>query len=95
MGKKSNRRYTLEFKQQAVELASRIGASRSAKQLGISVSNIQNWKAKTDELAPKDKILKVNLEEENRLLRKKVKELEQVNLILKKAAAFFSQDHLK
>jgi transposase-like protein len=44
---------------------------------------------------PKSEIVKVNLEEENRLLQKKVKELEQVNLILKKAAAFFSQDHLK
>ena len=28
-------------------------------------------------------------------LRKKVAELEQVNLLLKSAAAFFSQDHLK
>jgi transposase len=95
MGKKSNRQYTLEFKQQAVELASRVGASRSAKQLGISVSNIQNWKRKSVESQPKSEIVKVNLEEENRLLQKKVKELEQVNLILKKAAAFFSQDHLK
>jgi len=35
------------------------------------------------------------MQEELRRLRKEVSELKQVNILLKSAAAFFSQDHLK
>ena len=95
MGKATKRQYTLEFKQQAVELANRIGVGRAAKQLGVCVSNIHGWKAKEKNQEPQSAKVKVNLEEENRRLQKEVDELKKVNQILKRAAAFFSQDHLK
>ena len=41
MGKKTNREYSVEFKQQAAQLANEIGITRAAKRLGIHVANIQ------------------------------------------------------
>jgi transposase len=95
MSKGTKRQYTPEFKQQAVELSSRIGVSRAAKQLGISASNLHHWKAKGGKLSKPTRAEDLNLQEENRRLQKEVNELKQVNMILKRAAAFFSQDHLK
>jgi len=95
MGKKKNRQYTLEFKQQAAELAIRIGVGRAAEQLGVCVANVQRWKSDAKEGKPQSKIVQVSMEVENRRLQKENDELKKVNQILKKAAAFFSQDHLK
>jgi transposase len=94
MGKVTKRQYTTEFKQQAADLASRIGISRAARQLGINVANVQRWKSRGTKQS-KAKSEDINLQEENRRLQKEVDELKKVNMILKRAAAFFSQDHLK
>lgn len=95
MGKRTVRKYTSEFKQEAAELAIRIGATRAAEQLGVIVGNVQRWKQKVEDVGPQAKKEKVNLEDENRRLQKENEELKKVNQILKRAAAFFSQDHLK
>jgi transposase len=87
--------YTSEFKQQAAELANRIGCSKAADQLGVQVQNVQRWKKNADDQEPQTKKEKVNLEVENRRLTKELEEQKKINQILKKAAAFFSQDHLK
>ena len=49
MGEKTNREYTLEYKQQAVELAKEIGITRAADKLGINMANFQLWKSKAEE----------------------------------------------
>jgi transposase len=95
MGKRVTRQYTSEFKQQAAELAIRIGTSRAARQLGVSVANVHGWKTKANNQEPQSKREKVNLEKENHRLQRENDELKKVVQILKKAAAFFSQDHLK
>lgn len=95
MGKTNTRRYTLEFKQQATELALRIGTTQAARQLGVPVQSLHSWKKKADKQEPMSASKKVDLEAENRRLQKENEELKKVNYILKKAAAFFSQDHLK
>jgi transposase len=94
MGKSTKRHYTLEYKEQAVELASRIGVSRTARQLGVGVSSVHQWKKNADKDKPSNKN-QVDFEQENRRLQKENEELKKVNYILKRAAAFFSQDHLK
>jgi len=96
MGRKTKRQYTLEFKQQAAELGARIGFSRAAEQLGVAVSNIHAWNKdlkKSD--AKKSKKSVTGLEAENQRLERENNELRKVNDILKRAAAFFSQGHLK
>lgn len=95
MGKKRKRQYTLEFKQQAVKLANKIGVSRAAKQLGVPMGNVHRWREKEGIRNTKPEALDINLKDENRKLKKENDELKKVNLILKKAAAFLSQDHLK
>jgi transposase len=102
MVKKGNRNYTAEFKEQAVRLAEEMeSAYRAAKQLGIPEANVHNWQKKQKQGKLRDSKNNMSVvgsesaEEELKRLRKEVDELRKVNYILKKAAAFFSQDHLK
>lgn len=93
---RKNRQYTLEFKQQAVGLANRIGFVKAGSQLGVNHNNIRRWAKELGEIGQAEaKKTKINLEEENRRLQRENDELKKVNQILKRAAAFFSQDHLK
>ena len=94
----SGRSYTAEFKKQAVELANRLGStSKAAKQLGIPDVNIHVWRKKQSMADGTSTQAQMNSDEQDEIkrLRKELLELKQVNIILKSAAAFFSQDHLK
>lgn len=93
-----NTKYTEEFKRQAVELAESLQSGvAAARQLGISDSLIYAWRHKFKESASKvsSSILQTSESEEIKQLRRENAELKKVNHILKSAAAFFSQDHLK
>jgi transposase len=89
---KKPRTYTDEFRRNAVNLANELGSvKKAAAQLGIHEANIYGWKvtmnpAKSSGESP---------EEELRRLRKETSEQKKVIHVLKAAAAFFSQDHLK
>jgi transposase len=93
--------YNKEFRVQAVKLAKDLGSAlKAANQLGVAPPTIYSWmkmypdvsgtKAKSDQKASD-----TDLENENERLRREIAELKKVNYILKSAAAFFSQDHLK
>lgn len=93
------RTYTDEFKKEAVKLAEKLGSiAEAARQLGVKDNVIHNWKAKFNPAAKstskKEEVLTAE-SEENKRLKKENEELKKVNYILKRAAAFFSQDHLK
>ena len=94
-----NKTYTKEFKKQAVELAESLGSKKAAsRQLGVSDASIQNWTVQMKnggKLSAPTPSLSAGEAEELRRLRKEVSDLKKVNQILKAAAAFFSQDHLK
>lgn len=100
---KKNRQHTAEFKQGAVELAKQLGSvMKAAHQLGISENSIYAWRTRPEfsgETSPRTPTPTATPKSAEQLeierLRKKVGELEKVNQILKHAAAFFSQDHLK
>ena len=94
------KQYTKEFKLQAVKLAEELGSAvQAGKQLGVPDANIYAWKKRYEgesvtavkkvEAKPED------LVKENQRLQQEVIHLKKVNHILKSAAAFFSQDHLK
>lgn len=98
MEKRIRRTHTPEFKAQAVMLAKDLeSASKAAAELGIHESLIRVWSKKfSGHGATKSEIVSAqSLEEENRQLRKELAEQKKINHILKTAAAFFSQDHLK
>lgn len=83
-----------------MDLAEQIGSlTKAANRLGISPERIRLWKRQLgrgqsvmDTRTPAQAM--ADLEEIKRL-KKQVLDLEKTNYILKKAAAFFSQDHLK
>ena len=102
MGKKGPvryRKYTKEFKVEAVKLAESVGVAAASKRLGVADGNVRNWmdrgrvgKLESKPLVPTGKRTLAEVEAENdRLLR----ELENAQLdleIVKKAAAYFAKE---
>jgi len=98
--KKQIRHYTKEFKIQTLKLAVELGSvSKAANQLGVPEANLYVWRKKfSDEtIQPKKDgpATTAEVAKENQRLQQEVAHLKKVNHILKAAAAFFSQDHLK
>jgi transposase len=86
----TNKRYTAEFKAEALKLAERLGVAEAAEKLGIYPSQIYSWRSALNNsrtgaereslLATENARLKCQLEEQ-------AEELE----ILKKAATYFAK----
>jgi len=99
MEKRARRTFTQEFKVQAIELAEQMGSNnKAAEKLGIKSDSIRLWRRQLGRSTGSDvrSVAQAMSEaEEIKRLKKQVSELEKTNYILKKAAAFFSQDHLK
>ena len=95
--KKTRQHYSPEFKAQAIELAKEIGTIEAAEKLGIqSPQTIGAWvrySKKMDEDAEFRELEEAKAEIKR--LRKQAEEDKKVIAILKDAAAFFCQDHLK
>jgi transposase-like protein len=84
-----------EFRQRAVELARQgtVPVSRIAKDLGISESCLRNWMAQSD-ADDNGSQVKLTSTEKKELaeLRRKNRQLEMENEILKRAAAYFARE---
>ena len=97
--KRTRRSFTKDFKVQAVELAESVGSTEeAAKKLGIKSDSIRLWRRQLGRNQGQDTrtvAQAMSDAEELKKLRKQISDLEKTNYILKKAAAFFSQDHLK
>jgi transposase len=93
---KQRRKYTDEFKRDAVRMMRNRGTRtvvEVADDLGVGANILHRWAQKLD----KDAIAKRNdegetLEQEVRRLRKEVEQLRVEKTILKKAAAFFAKE---
>jgi len=100
MEKRARRKFTNEFKVQAVELAEQIGSNiEASNRLGVRADIIRTWRRQLNQ-GSKNKDIRTPAQvmadlEEIKRLKKQISDLEKTNYILKKAAAFFSQDHLK
>ncbi|GAB4321382.1 MAG: transposase [Candidatus Zixiibacteriota bacterium] len=87
------RRYTAEFKAEAVRLVATGGKplAQIARELGINEQTLHNWKTKATSCdgtgVDPDRFA---LEEENRRLRKENARLQEERDILRKATAFFA-----
>jgi transposase len=92
------RRYTKEFREEAVKLALQSKAfSKTAKDLGIPTATVTTWvRQLKNRLITKDDALPNvhHLLEENRRLHKELSIVKEEREILKKASAYFAL-HLK
>jgi transposase len=89
----NNRKYTQEFKEEAVKLVLEQGYTQkeAGMSLGISPKNISTWVRK---VGVKSSLRPSVLQHENELkrLRKENQQLKMEREILKKAAAFFVRE---
>ena len=95
--RRKRRIFTEEFKQEAVELINKIGISKAEKELDIGNSTLRNWKRKYEEpasSAPSGKKSYSDLEKENRRMAKEIGYLKEINKVLKKSTAIFSNDQM-
>ena len=91
----SRRRYTDDFKAQAILLAESLGPAKAARQLDMSVKTLSNWldasRAGRALSAPSRKPVG-ELESELARLRAENATLKMERDILKKATAFFARE---
>lgn len=96
----ANRRYTEEFKAEAVRLALSTGGNAAAKRLGIPQSTMTNWvrhrregvsSAVADAAVPVKRPVS-ELEAENARLRRELASAKLDLEIVKKAAAYFAKE---
>lgn len=95
--RRKRRIFTEEFKREAVELIDKIGIVNVEQELDIGNSTLRAWRKKFQ--TPESKVLSENksyseLEKENRRLTKENGYLKEINKVLKKSTAIFSNDHM-
>lgn len=93
------KRYTIEFKAEAVKLVTeqKYSQSEAAKNLGVPVKNLQRWiyeSRNKDKRPAKSSCFSNDEQSELARLRKENKRLIMERDILKKAAAFFASESL-
>ena len=89
----SNKRYTDEFKIEAIKQVTERGYSvkEVANRLGVNSNSLYNWMRKFDEPKPRD-INNQDLQAENAKLKAELRRIKEERDILKKAAAYFAND---
>ena len=85
------RRFSDEFKQEALALAERLGVSDAATELGLSGSQLYGWRQKSQLVKARGQIDQEQAREIARLKRKVAEQAEELAL-LGKAAAYFAKD---
>ncbi len=95
MSKKKRRKFTKEFREEAVKLVTEQGykVSEAARNLDIHEQQLGNWKrAFLADSETLDHESISSMKDELKSLRKENKRLEMERDILKKAAAFFAKE---
>jgi transposase len=84
-------KYSREFKEDALRIAEREGVVRACEKLGIKKSQIYDWrrsKRESQNIAAKGLKSGETIEEGFKRLEQEVYELQEANVILKKAMGF-------
>ena len=90
------KKYTVEFKKEAVKLAKRVGLCQASTDLGVPYDNVRRWvqQGSGSQKNMRSGSSYEELEVENRRLRKENVYLKKVSDVLKKSHAIFSIDHI-
>jgi transposase len=92
--------YEKEFKEEAVKMAAEIGASKTAQDLGVPVNTLYTWISRSKAYGERAHVGSGNKRQnvgndEIIKLKKRNKELERANEILKEALGFFAVSQKK
>lgn len=90
------KKYSKEFKEEALKLSDEIGLKKAAAQLGLNYYTVADWR-KNRKSATKLPDPATDEEQRSRIreLERENKELKQANDILKDALGFFAKDRKK
>jgi transposase len=88
--------YTKEFREEAVKLASSVGASEAARRLSIPLKSLANWMraakaGKLDKVGAQQKPL-TEVEQELNRVKRELAEVKMERDLLKKFAAYFAKE---
>ena len=89
----SRKRYTEEFKKEAIELVASIGVTKASAELGVTPKTLRTWSEGNVESKSSGKKVS-ELEAELRALKKENRNLRIINDVLKKSTAIFSKDEI-
>ena len=91
------KKYSKEFKSEALKLSDEIGVKKAAAQLGIQYYTIAEWRKnrKAAEIALKPVLTDDELRIRNSTLERENAELKRANDISKDALGFFAKDRKK
>jgi transposase len=95
MAERTRRRFTAEYKNEAVKRLEESGRSLQAvaDELGIHANQLRGWRNEQRAAGSAEALARQKVEAaELARLRREVKRLEQENEILKRAAAFFARE---
>lgn len=101
MARKKTQAYTEEFRREAVKRSEKEGMTTAqvARDLGVSAQQIYNWRRQFNRLSDKQFNVVDGVDyskresEEIRRLRRENKRLQEEMAFLKKAAAYFANNH--
>jgi transposase len=89
--KRINKKYSPQFKDQALERAAKDGVPQTAIDLGISESILYAWRAKQQQGGDSIENIKLQQAELSRLKRENMR-LQEENSFLKKVATYFTKE---
>lgn len=89
--KQARKRYSDDFKSEALALADRVGVSHAASDLGVHESQLYNWRSKANRANCQGEIEDKQAAEIARLKRQLADQAEEL-AILKKASAYFAKN---
>jgi len=87
----TRKKYAPEFKEEALRLASKVGVTKAARELGVYQSQIYGWRSAAQKKASSSK-RESGLATENARLRRQLAEQAEELEILKKAATYFAKN---
>ena len=89
--KTSRKRYTQEFRGEALALAEKVGVAKAARELGLHDSQLYGWRVKARTQSDCSEINQNQMVEIARLKRKLAEQAEEL-AIVKKAATYFARN---